>query len=626
MTLNSVDWEDKITYKMGDKIIENHQIGKLIDGLMSDYNDKIKKIEDKPNIENTETEYLDVSELNMTVPTVDENGKTSWKLIEAVTRHLPGHDGMLVRIETKLGRKVSATKSKSFLTLINNKITEIEGSEIKVGTLLPIDINSLSGDEIKIINNDKNKIINDVYMDEIKSLEYVKPSHEKVYDLTVAETRNFTMADGLCMRDTFHSTGSGVAGMQGVPRFRELLSYTKNPGTPYMVIYMDKENKTNKEHAHRIASTLKYTILNELAQQMDIIYDPDAKTRVNSYYNVDDIDRDSVFYLNNVSGINVNNMPWVFRVTLSRENIVDNEITMLDIKSKFITFWNNYYSDLSNLKKQAKDVITKILHGCVMTTFDSSDELIVHFRFEFSNVDNHILLYIQDVLLNKFNIKGNENISKISKIDNQHFVSYENEDKMVETSKEWAIYTEGIDLNAIRNIIGIDINRTSCNDVHQIYQTFGIEAAKSALIREFENVFDGNNVNFAHVLLLVDVMTNNGGITSIDRHGINRLDTDPMGRASFEKTIEQLLLAAAFNEVDYLRGVSSRIMVGKCIKGGTGLCDLLVDIDMLENSELDETKESKIVGSKFKPLKTNSLLDDLLKNIPITGAKIFMPK
>ena len=469
----------------------------------------------------------------------------------------------------------------------------------------------------------------DVVWDKIKCIEEINDPKEYVYDFTVPNNETFMTADLICVHNTlntFHSTGSGVAGMQGVPRFRELLSYTKNPGTPYMVIYMNKENKTDKEHAHRVASTLKYTILNELAQQMDIIYDPDAKTRVDSYYNVDDIDRDSVFYLNNVSGVNVNNMPWVFRVTLSRENIVDNEITMLDIKSKFITFWNNYYSDLSNLKKQAKDVITKILHGCVMTTFDSSDELVVHFRFEFSNVDNHILLYIQDVLLNKFNIKGNENISKISKIDNQHFVSYENDDKLVETAKEWVIYTEGIDLNAIRNMIGIDLNKTSCNDVHQIYQTFGIEAAKSALIREFENVFDGNNVNFAHILLLVDVMTNNGGITSIDRHGINRLDTDPMGRASFEKTIEQLLMAAAFNEVDYLRGVSSRIMVGKCIKGGTGLCDLLMDIDMLENSELDETKESKTVGSKFKPLKTNSLLDDLLKNIPITGAKIFMPK
>ena len=427
------------------------------------------------------------------------------------------------------------------------------------------------------------------------------------------------------MRDTFHSTGSGVAGMQGVPRFRELLSYTKNPNTPYMVIYMNKENRDNKELAHRVKSVLKYTILVELSEQLDIIYDPDAKTNIRSFYKTDEIDRDSVFFLNNMSMANIDNLPWLFRVILSKESIVENEITMLDIKSKFISFWNQYYSDISSLKKPEKDVITKILYGCIMTSYDSSDNLIIHFRFELSQVDNQILFSLQDILLNKFNIKGNEKISKINKIDYQQFVSYNNPDQSVENSKEWVVYTDGIDMYSIRKLIGIDINRTYCNDIYTIYQAFGIEAARCALIKEFENVFEGNNVNYAHIELLGDVMTNNGGITSIDRHGINRLDTDPMGRASFEKTIEQLLLAAAFNETDYLRGVSSRIMVGRCIKGGTGLCDLVIDIDMVENSELDDTKEIKIFGSEFKTIKTSTLLDDLIKNVG-GPTKIFIPK
>ena len=478
-------------------------------------------------------------------------------------------------------------------------------------------------DQLKMIYN------GDVVWDKIKSIQEINDPKEYVYDFTVPGNETFMTADMICVHNTlntFHSTGSGVAGMQGVPRFRELLSYSKNPNTPYMVIYMDKENKTNKEHAHRVASTLKYTLLMELAEQFDVIYDPDPKIRPESQYHIDDIDRDSIFYLNNVQSANIGNMPWLFKVILSKEVIIDNEITMLDIKSKFVTFWNQHFSDISGLRKPAKDVITKILHGCIMTSYDSSDTLIIHIRFEFANVDNQILSYLQDVLLNKFNIKGNQNITKIQKIDNQQYVSFDNEDKAVETAKEWVIYTDGIDMYEIRKLAGIDLNRTTCNDINTIYQAFGIEAARTALIGEFVNVLDGNSVNIAHIELLGDVMTNNGGITSIDRHGINRLDTDPLGRASFEKTVEQLLLASAFNEIDHLRSVSSRIMVGRCIKGGTGLCDLLVDIDMLENSELDETKEIKIIGSTFKPLKPSSLLDDLLKNVPKVGAKIFMPK
>ena len=624
MTLNSIDWKDEIVYKNNNNESIIQPIGEFIDNLMNTYNNDIKKVQDLPNVTDTKTEYLEIANMNLIVPTVDENGKTSWKLIEAVTRHLPGHDGKIVKIKTKLGLEVSASKSKSFLVLKNNKLIGVDGCSIKIGDKLPVDIKYIKD---KICNDliDNNKF-NDVYMDEIVEIIEVEPSHKKVYDLTVAETRNFTIANGLCMRDTFHSTGSGVAGMQGVPRFRELLSYTKNPGTPYMVIYMDKENRTNREHAHRVASALKYTLLIELAEQLDVIYDPDPKIRPVSQYNMDDIDRESVFYLNNVQSANVGNMPWLFKIILSKEVIIDNEITMLDIKTKFVTFWNQNFSDISGLRKPAKDVITKILNGCIMTSYDSSDILIIHIRFELANVDNQILTYLQDVLLNKFNIKGNENITKIQKIDNQQYVSFDNEDKSVETAKEWIIYTDGIDMTEIRKIVGIDLNRTTCNDINKIYQNFGIEAARTALIGEFVNVFDGNNVNLAHIELLGDVMTNNGGITSIDRHGINRLDTDPLGRASFEKTVEQLLLASAFNEVDHLRSVSSRIMIGRCIKGGTGLCDLLVDVDMLENSELDETKEIKLIGSTFKPLKPSSLLDDLLKNVPKIGAKIFLPK
>lgn len=485
--------------------------------------------------------------------------------------------------------------------------------------------------ELNVYSEIKNKLNHlesvynaDVIWDKIVEIKEIDDPKEYVYDFTVPRNETFMISNLICVHNTlntFHSTGSGVAGMQGVPRFRELLSYSKNPNTPYMVIYMDKANRDNKEHAHRIASTLKYTILGELAEQLDIIYEPFAKSTDTSFYNTDDIDRDSVFFLNNMSTVNIENLPWLFRITLSKENIVENEISMLDIKSKFISFWNNNYSDLSSLKKPEKDVISKVLHGCIMTSFDSSDTTIVHFRFELSNVDSQILSMLQEILLNKFNIKGNENITGITKVDYQQYVSYENENQDVENIKEWAIYTTGIDMYSIRKFIGIDINRTYCNDINTIYQAFGIEAARCALIKEFENVFEGNNVNHTHIALLGDVMTNNGGITSIDRHGINRLDTDPMGRASFEKTIEQLLLAAAFNEVDYLRGVSSRIMVGRCIKGGTGLCNLILDTNMIENSELDDTNEVKIFGSEFNTLKVNSLLDDLIKY----GGTTFMP-
>lgn len=456
----------------------------------------------------------------------------------------------------------------------------------------------------------------DVVWDKIVSIDEIADPLTYVYDLTVPNNQTFMISNQICIHNTlntFHSTGTSVTGMQGIPRFRELSSYSKKPNTPYMIIYMDEKNRTNKSHAHRVAFTLKFTILRELAKQLEIINEADSITRPESFYNMDDLDRESIFYLNNMASTAIDNMQWLYRITLSKEHIVENEISMLDIKSKFIKFWNHNYSDISSLKKSEKDIISKVLHGCIFTTFDSSDTLIVHIRFELSNVNNQILLGLQDILLNKFNIKGNEEITNIKKIDAATYMSYDNAENEPTQCKEWVIYTQGIDIYSIRKYIGIDINRIYCNNVHKNYLVYGIEAARASLIHELEQVFDGLSVNYAHIELLADTMTNNGGITSMDRHGINRLDTDPMGRASFEKQIEQFLLAATFNEVDYLRGVSSRIMVGRCIKGGTTLCDLIMDTDMIENSELDDTKEIKIYGNETINLQTNTFLSDLMK-------------
>ena len=171
---------------------------------------------------------------------------------------------------------------------------------------------------------------------------------------------------------------------------------------------------------------------------------------------------------------------------------------------------------------------------------------------------------------------------------------------------------DGIDLNKLKTIKYVDFNRLVINDIYTAYLNFGIEAARNLIYIQTDKVYIGssNNINDAHLLLLADIMTNNGNITSIDRHGINRLDTDPLSRASFEKTVEQLLMASAFNEIDYMKSVSSRIMAGRCIKGGTGLCEILMNNDMLENSEYND--KEKINIDTINRLEENELMKDLL--------------
>jgi DNA-directed RNA polymerase II subunit RPB1 len=220
---------------------------------------------------------------------------------------------------------------------------------------------------------------------------------------------------------------------------------------------------------------------------------------------------------------------------------------------------------------------------------------------------------LHDIIINKFNLKGDELITKIEEIAHDSNLSFNNEDEEVSSEKEYVIYTNGINFDKIRQIPYIDQNRTICNDIDTTYRLYGIESARSTLIKEIDGVFrtGGSDINFHHLAIVCDLMTNSGSITSIDRFGINRLETDPLAKSSFEKTIEVLVNAAVFNETDFMRSVSSRIMAGKVFNGGTGLCEVLIDNEILENSEFDEYVGSN-VRKDFMELTKLNLIDDIL--------------
>lgn len=103
-------------------------------------------------------------------------------------------------------------------------------------------------------------------------------------------------------------------------------------------------------------------------------------------------------------------------------------------------------------------------------------------------------------------------------------------------------------------------------------EVLGIEAVRAALLKELRDVisFDGSYVNYRHLAILCDVMTYRGHLMSITRHGINRNETGPLMRCSFEETVDILFDAAVYAETDHLRGVSENIMLGQLAPLGTG--------------------------------------------------------
>ncbi|MCI4369940.1 MAG: DNA-directed RNA polymerase subunit A'' [Thermoplasmata archaeon] len=142
---------------------------------------------------------------------------------------------------------------------------------------------------------------------------------------------------------------------------------------------------------------------------------------------------------------------------------------------------------------------------------------------------------------------------------------------------EYVIYTEGSALDGVLEIVGVDAARTTTNSVFEIYKVFGVEAARAALVLEASRTLSeqGLGVDIRHLMLVSDVMTNEGDIRAIGRHGISGKKTSVLARAAFEITAAHLLRAAITGEADELKGVAENIIVGQPITLGTGAVNLV---------------------------------------------------
>jgi len=137
---------------------------------------------------------------------------------------------------------------------------------------------------------------------------------------------------------------------------------------------------------------------------------------------------------------------------------------------------------------------------------------------------------------------------------------------------EWVIHTEGSNLGQILKIDEIDKIRTTTNDIHEIEIVLGIEAARNAIVHELNRTLSeqGLSVDIRHIMLVADMMTSEGIVKSIGRHGISGEKSSVLARAAFEETGKHLLHASIRGETDNLTGIIENIIIGQPIPLGTG--------------------------------------------------------
>jgi len=177
---------------------------------------------------------------------------------------------------------------------------------------------------------------------------------------------------------------------------------------------------------------------------------------------------------------------------------------------------------------------------------------------------------------------------------------------VVKRDKNYVILTAGTNLADIMEVKGVNKEKTTSNDIHEVAKVLGIEAARETIIKEIKKVVEsqGLDINERHLKLAADAMTISGEVKGVTRMGIISQKSSILARASFETPIRQFVNASIKSSKDELASVIENIILNQPVPVGTGLPGLLVKITgSLAGKEKRKEKKTVKKSEKKEKLK-----------------------
>ncbi len=346
--------------------------------------------------------------------------------------------------------------------------------------------------------------------------------------------------------NTFHSTGLTVKTVvTGVPRFTQLINASQDVkrGKTCTVYYEGKFDSIS-DLRRTVGNSLRQLSLSSVKRSVSFT----KEERKDPWYPL----------VGRLYGWDHEATPWSVRWVLDPDKVFE------------------YHVELRTIARILEDNFDD-----VKVVFSPQEECVIDLYIDTSSIsadgttyrddEEAVTVYLEEIVIpkiEKFTLHGIEGIEDIF---------FEQRDG------QWVVETEGSNLSRILALPGINFAKTTCNYMWEIYECLGIEAARNFLIKEFNLVVgsDNNYVHQSHIMLLADVMTFPGSIISVSRYTLKKDQCGPFSKASFEESLENFLMAGCFAQKDSARSVSASIMLGKTGLFGTGLCDLVVDVEHL---------------------------------------------
>ena len=412
--------------------------------------------------------------------------------------------------------------------------------------------------------------------------------------------------------NTFHL--SGVASKsnvtRGVPRIEEILRLTKNPKHPSLTVYLKPMDQEDKDKATNYANMMEHTRLVDVVKSIQICFDPSDETSsmtedrllIDQFYEFERIIQECT----EGSSTAAQKSKWIVRMEIDAEILLDKNITMDDIHfaisnshhgNDISCVYSDYNSDKLIFRiRMNSNVFAKGKKRGVPDTLDQSDEI-------------YMLKNFQDSLLNNIVLRGIGGVENVLVRKVQNNVIKE-EGKYVKKDT-WVLDTTGSNLLEALALDYIDPSRTYSNDIREVFDVLGIEAARQMIYNEMSEVMEFSSVyiNYHHLSLLADRMTCNQNMVPIFRSGLLSDNIGPVAKATFEVHTEVLLDAARHGDFDHMRGVSASVMCGQYGNYGTGSFGLVLDMlemEKLDNAMVDVRNAGDEIDKAFNSMEDNS--------------------
>jgi DNA-directed RNA polymerase beta' subunit len=406
--------------------------------------------------------------------------------------------------------------------------------------------------------------------------------------------------------NTFHL--SGVASKsnvtRGVPRIEEILRLTKNPKNPSLTVHLKPLDELVQDRAVQYANMLEHTKLIDVIKSVQICFDPnDNTTTINDdrllmeqYYEFENMVKECI---ENNQESTLQKSKWIIRLEVDAELLLDKNITMDDIHFAITNSYGNditcVYSDYNSnnlvfrIRLNSNLLNKNKKQKGIPDTLDQSDEI-------------YLLRNFQEMLLNNIVLRGIQGIRNVIPRKLQNYVI--KDDGKYNRKDIWVLDTTGSNLMSVLGIDFIDTSRTYSNDIKEIFDVLGIEAARQILYNEFVEVMEFSDVyiNYHHLSLLTDRMTSTQNMVPIFRSGILNDDIGPISKSTFEVHTEVLLGASRHADFDHMRGVSANVMMGQLGIFGTGAFQLVLDMEQIKNKDdvdVNTTESSKEIENLF---------------------------